>query len=62
MGALAPVPGTADGEDYLTTVEVLANPIDAVNRFFAGLKPILKNAGNIEQQEILISRTECRLL
>ena len=49
-------------KDYLTTAEVLANPIDAANRFFAGLKPILKTAGHIEQQEILISRIECRLL
>ena len=49
-------------KDYLTTVEVLANPIDAANRFFAGLKPILKTAGHIEQQEILISRIECRLM
>ncbi len=49
-------------KDYLTTVEVLANPIEAANRFFAGLKPILKTAGHIEQQEILISRIECRLL
>jgi hypothetical protein len=49
-------------KDYLTTVEVLANPIEAANRFFAGLKPILKTAGHIEQQEILIARMECRLL
>jgi hypothetical protein len=49
-------------KDYLTTVEVLANPIEASNRFFAGLKPILKTAGHIEQQEILISRIECRLM
>jgi hypothetical protein len=49
-------------KDYLTTAEVLANPIEAANRFFAGLKPILKTAGHIEQQEILISRTECRLI
>jgi hypothetical protein len=26
------------------------------------LKPILKTAGHIEQQEILISRIECRLM
>jgi hypothetical protein len=31
-------------------------------RFFAGLKPILKTAGHSEQQEILISRIECRLM
>jgi hypothetical protein len=49
-------------KDYLTTAEVLANPIEASNRFFAGLKPILKSAGRIKQQEILISRIECRLM
>ncbi|HZW32471.1 MAG TPA: hypothetical protein VFF52_17285 [Isosphaeraceae bacterium] len=49
-------------KDYLTTVEVLANPIEAANRFFAGLKPILKTAGQIEQQELLILRIECRLM
>jgi hypothetical protein len=49
-------------KDYLTTAEVLANPIEAANQFFAGLKPILKTAGHIEQQEIAISRIECRLL
>jgi hypothetical protein len=49
-------------KDYLTTAEVLANPIEPTNRFFAGLKPILKTAGHIEQQEILISRIGCRLM
>ena len=49
-------------KDYLTTAEVLTNPMEAANRFFAGLKPILKTAGHIEQQEILISRLECRLM
>lgn len=49
-------------KDYLTTAEVLTNPIEAANRFFAGLKPILKTAGHIKQQEILISRLECRLM
>jgi hypothetical protein len=49
-------------QDYLTTVEVLANPVEAANRFFRGLKPILKAAGDIEQQKILISRIECRLM
>jgi hypothetical protein len=49
-------------KDYLTTAEVLASPIEAANRFFTGLKPILKTAGQIEQQEILISRIECRLM
>jgi hypothetical protein len=49
-------------KDYLTTAEVLANPIEPANRFIAGLKPILKTAGHIEQQELLISRIECRLM
>ena len=49
-------------KDYLTTAEVLANPIEVANQFFAGLKPILKTAGHIEQQEILIARLERRLL
>jgi hypothetical protein len=49
-------------KDYLTTAEVLANPVEAANRFFTRLKPILKTAGHIEQQEILISRMECRLM
>src|SRR6516164_7229735 len=49
-------------KDYLTTAEVLANPVEAANQFFARLKPILKTAGQIEQQEILISRIECRLM
>jgi hypothetical protein len=49
-------------KDYLTTAEVLANPIEAANRFFTSLKSILKTAGHVEQQEILISRLECRLM
>jgi hypothetical protein len=49
-------------KDYLTTVEILANPIEPSNQFFADLKPILKTAGHIEQQEILIARYDCRLL
>ena len=48
--------------DYLTTAEVLANPIEPANRFFAGLKRLLKTAGRIEQEEILIARLECRLI
>ncbi len=49
-------------KDYLTTAEVLSSPIEAANRFVKALKPILKTAGHIEQQEILISRIECRLM
>jgi hypothetical protein len=36
-------------KDYLTTAEVLANPIEAADQFFVGLKRILKTAGHIEQ-------------
>ena len=61
-GLWHPPQETQAEKDYLTTAEVLASPIDAANRFFAGLKPILKTAGHIEQQEILISRIDCRLL
>jgi hypothetical protein len=61
-GLWHPVPQADAEKDYLTTAEVLANPIEASNQFFVGLKPILKTAGHIEQQEILISRIDCRLL
>jgi hypothetical protein len=61
-GLWHPPQETQAEKDYLTTVDVLANPIEPANRFFAGLKPILKTAGHIEQQEIMISRLECRLL
>src|SRR5207302_5031284 len=49
-------------KDYLTSAEVLANPIETANQFFVGLKQILKTAGQVEQDEILISRFECRLM
>ena len=53
----------AEGEkDYVTTIQVFANPIEASNRFFASLKQFLKTAGNIEQEEILISRIDCWLV
>lgn len=61
-GLWHPPQETQAEKDYLTTVEVLANPIEPANRFFAGLKPILKTSGHIAQQEILISRFECRLM
>jgi hypothetical protein len=49
-GLWHPVQQSEAEKDYLTTAEVLANPIEASNQFFAGLKPILKTAGHIEQQ------------
>jgi hypothetical protein len=48
-------------EGYSYLFRVLTSPIEAANQFFASLKPILKTAGHFEQQEILISRIECRL-
>jgi hypothetical protein len=48
--------------DYVTTIQILANPIEPTNRFFSRLKQILKTAGNIEQQEILVSRIDCWLM
>jgi hypothetical protein len=60
-GLWHPNPGPSDPiKDYVTTVQVFANPIDPTNKFFVKLKEILKEAGN--QDEILISRTDCRLL
>jgi hypothetical protein len=55
-------PAARAEKDYVTTIQVFANPIEATNTFFTRLKQILKTAGNIEQQEILISRIDCRLL
>jgi hypothetical protein len=49
-------------KDYLASAEVLANPIEAANRFFTDLKRLLKNAGHVPQEEILIARLECRLM
>lgn len=49
-------------KDYLITVQVFANPIEPTNTFFTRLKQLLKTAGNIEQEEILISRTDCWLI
>ena len=43
-------------KDYLTTAEVLTNPIEAANRFFSGLKPILKSAGHIRFSNELPAR------
>lgn len=55
-------PAASAEKDYVTTIQVFANPIEATNRFFTRLKQILKPAGSVEQQEILISRMDCRLM
>jgi hypothetical protein len=49
-------------KDYVTTIQVFGNPIDPTNRFFTGLKQLLKTADNRKQQEILISRIDCWLM
>ncbi len=49
-------------KDYVTTIQIFANPIEATNRFFSGLKQILKTAGNVVQEEILIARFDCFLI
>lgn len=49
-------------KDYVTTIQIFANPIEPTNRFFSQLKQILKTAGAIEQQEILIARFDCWLV
>lgn len=49
-------------KDYVTTIQIFANPIEATNQFFTRLKQILKTAGSIEQEEILISRFDCWLM
>ncbi len=49
-------------KDYVTTIQVYANPIEPANKFFTGLKQLLKTAGRIEQREILISRIDCWLM
>ena len=55
-------PATEPVKDYVTIVQVFANPIEPTNHFFVRLKQVLKVAGKIEQQEILISRIDCRLI
>jgi hypothetical protein len=62
-GLWHPSPSQAEAEkDYLTTIQIFANPIEPSTRFFSGLKQLLKTAGGIEQQEILISRFDCWLM
>jgi hypothetical protein len=55
-------PSAETEKDYVTTIQIFANPIEATSRFFSGLKQILKTAGNIVQEEILIARFDCWLI
>ena len=52
----------APEKDYVTTIQIFANPIEPTNQFFSRLKQILKTGGSIEQEEILISRFDCWLM
>ena len=63
-GLWAPAANQAEDaeKDYLTTIQIFANPIEASNGFFSRLKQLLKTAGQIEQQEILICRLDCWLI
>jgi len=54
--------GTEPVRDYNTVTIVYANPIDASDRFFRELKPILRIAPLITQDEILIERSEVYLV
>lgn len=48
--------------DFHTITFVYANPIDACDRLFRDLKPILRSAPLIPQDEILIERSEVYLI
>jgi hypothetical protein len=54
--------GTTPVRDYHTIIIVYANPIEPSERFFQELKSILKKAPLIEQDEILIERSEVYLV
>lgn len=61
FGEYLPV-GNKPVRDYHTVILVYANPIEPSDRFFQELKPILKRAPLIEQEEILIERSEVFLV
>lgn len=54
--------GSAPVRDYHTIVIVYANPVEASDRFFEELKSILRKAPLIEQDEILVERSEVFLV
>ena len=54
--------GAAPVRDYHTGITVYANPIEPSDRFFYHLKPILRKAPLIQQDEILIERSEVYLV
>jgi hypothetical protein len=54
--------GAQPVRDYHTVIIVYASPIVASDRFFEELKSILRNAPLIEQDEILVERSEVYLV
>lgn len=54
--------GAHSVRDYHTVVIIYANPIEPSDRFFHNLKSILRKAPLIEQEEILIERSEVHLV
>jgi hypothetical protein len=54
--------GTEPVRDYHTIIIVYANPTAPSDRFFQALKEILKKAPLVEQEEILIERSEVYLV
>jgi len=54
--------GSTPVRDYHTVMIVYANPIEPSDRFFQELKSILRKAPLVEQDEILIERTEVYLV
>lgn len=54
--------GNKPVRDYHTVVIVYANPVEPADRFFLELKSILRTAPIIEQDEILIERSEVYLV
>ena len=54
--------GAQSVQDYHTIIIVYANPTEPSDRFFQALKEILKKAPLVEQEEILIERSEVYLV
>ncbi len=54
--------GTTPTRDHHTVIYVYANPVEASDRSFQELKPILRQAPLIPQDEILIERSEVYLV
>jgi len=54
--------GAEPVRDYHTVLIGYANPVEPSDRFFQGLKPFLRNAPLIAQDEILIERSEVFLV